>query len=153
MDDKEPVIYPVVRHLFDENIAFNKYIGMQISRLGYERISINFDAKPELLGNPVHKILHGGVISTALDQAGGLMAMMSMLQNSEASTLEDLMSLLKSLGTIDLRVDYLRPGRGKSFQVNAEILRLGNKIAVTRMELYNESDYRIAVGTGTYLVS
>lgn len=152
MEDREPAVFSVVRELFDETISFNKLIGMRISQLDYECISIDFESKPELLGNPVHKILHGGVISTALDQAGGLMAMMSMLQNSEASTLEDLMVVMKKLGTIDLRVDYLRPGRGESFKVNAEILRLGNKIAVTRMELYNNSDNRIAVGTGTYLV-
>lgn len=152
MLNKEPAIFPVVRRLFDEEIPFNQYIGMRTGYLDYDRISIRFDTKPELVGNPVQKILHGGVISTALDQAGGLMAMMSMLENSNAETLEDVLALIKNLGTIDLRVDYLRPGRGESFKVNAEILRLGNKIAVTRMELYNESDYLIAVGTGTYLV-
>ena len=38
------------------------------------------------------------------------------------------------LGTIDLRVDYLRPGIGSEFILRAEVLRLGSRVANTRME-------------------
>jgi acyl-coenzyme A thioesterase PaaI-like protein len=33
------------------------------------------------------------------------------------------------------------------------ILRLGNRVAVTRMELHNDEGSLIAVGTGAYLVA
>ena len=56
------------------------------------------------------------------------------------------------LGTIDLRVDYLRPGRGTEFIATAHIIRAGSKVAVARMELHNEEGTHIAFGTGTYLV-
>ncbi|WYB25258.1 thioesterase family protein [Gallaecimonas sp. GXIMD1310] len=56
------------------------------------------------------------------------------------------------MGTIDMRVDYLRPGRGERFVATAEVIRAGNKVAVTRMELHNEKGDHIAFGTGTYLV-
>ncbi|MFM5687316.1 thioesterase family protein, partial [Aeromonas caviae] len=56
------------------------------------------------------------------------------------------------LGTIDLRVDYLRPGRGNEFIATAHIIRAGSKVAVARMELHNEEGTHIAFGTGTYLV-
>ncbi|HAV87176.1 MAG TPA: thioesterase family protein, partial [Pseudomonas sp.] len=55
------------------------------------------------------------------------------------------------LGTIDLRIDYLRPGRGQRFSATATLLRSGNKVAVVRSELHNEAGVLIAVGTGTYL--
>jgi uncharacterized protein (TIGR00369 family) len=55
-------------------------------------------------------------------------------------------------GTIDLRVDYLRPGKGNRFVASGTILRIGKKVAVVRTELRNEQDELIAVGTGTYLV-
>ena len=55
------------------------------------------------------------------------------------------------MGTIDLRVDYLRPGRGTHFLAEARLLRAGNKVAVTRMELHNDKEELLAVGTGTYL--
>ncbi|MGS3376744.1 thioesterase family protein, partial [Klebsiella pneumoniae] len=56
------------------------------------------------------------------------------------------------LGTIDLRVDYLRPGRGNEFIATAHIIRAGSKVTVARMELHNEEGTHIAFGTGTYLV-
>jgi acyl-coenzyme A thioesterase PaaI-like protein len=45
----------------------------------------------------------------------------------------------------------LQPGKGKEFTISATLLRIGNKVAVTRMEFKNEKDDLIAVGTGTYL--
>ena len=63
-----------------------------------------------------------------------------------------LMERLSRCGTIDLRVDFLRPGRGKTFIASATIIRSGNKVAVARMELHNEEGTHIAFGTGTYLV-
>jgi uncharacterized protein (TIGR00369 family) len=57
------------------------------------------------------------------------------------------------MGTIDLRVDYLRPGLGRHFLATGYILRMGNRVAVTRMELANDEKRLIAVGTGAYLVA
>ena len=51
-----------------------------------------------------------------------------------------------------MRVDYLRPGRGNRFQSSGTVMRTGNKVAVTRMELRNEENVMIAVGTGAYIV-
>ena len=61
------------------------------------------------------------------------------------------MARLSKLGTIDLRVDYLRPGRGEGFKATAVLLRSGNKVAVVRSELHAVDGTLIAVGTGTYL--
>jgi acyl-coenzyme A thioesterase PaaI-like protein len=57
------------------------------------------------------------------------------------------------IGTIDLRVDYLRPGQGEWFIARGFPLRTGNKVAVTRMELLNDRAELIAVGTAAYTVS
>ena len=59
--------------------------------------------------------------------------------------------MLAKIGTIDLRVDYLRPGRGAYFTAAGRLLRTGNKVAVTRMSFHNDADELQAVGTGTYL--
>ena len=59
---------------------------------------------------------------------------------------------LQKLGTIDIRIDFLRPGRGNSFTATAQVIRKGKKVAVTRMELHNEEGLEIALGTATYLV-
>ena len=49
-------------------------------------------------------------------------------------------------------MDFLRPGRGKTFFAKAELLRAGKKVAVVRTELINENNTQIAVATGTFMV-
>ena len=58
----------------------------------------------------------------------------------------------KKLNTIDLRIDYIRPGKGSLFTATGYILRAGRKVAVARMELHNENEQLIAVGTGSYII-
>ncbi|CCK09389.1 putative protein PaaI, possibly involved in aromatic compounds catabolism [Cronobacter sakazakii 696] len=53
------------------------------------------------------------------------------------------------MGTIDMRVDYLRPQR---FTASSTLLRAGNKVAVARVELHNEEQVYIASATATYMV-
>jgi uncharacterized protein (TIGR00369 family) len=68
-------------------------------------------------------------------------------------TLEAKLERFGRVSTIDLRVDFLRPGTGMTFTATARTLRTGNKVAVTRTELTNETGELIAVGTGSYTVS
>ncbi len=65
---------------------------------------------------------------------------------------EELRQRLSRMGTIDLRVDYLRPGRGERFTATSTLLRAGNKVAVARVELHNEAQVYIASATATYMV-
>ena len=67
-------------------------------------------------------------------------------------SLESLMQPIGRLGTIDMRIDFLRPGVGQEFIASARVMRAGRTVAVTRMELHNEEGVLIAVGTGAYVV-
>ena len=108
--------------------------------------------KDQLIGNQIHSILHGGVISAVLDTTGGATAIASAVEKMQGLSFEEISTRVSQIGTIDMRVDYLRPGRGAHFYATGTVMRTGNKIAVTRMELKNEKDLLIAVGTGTYIV-
>ena len=57
------------------------------------------------------------------------------------------------LGTIDLRVDYLRPGIGASFELRAEVLRLGSRVASTRMEFLDSQGKLLSSAAAAYIVS
>jgi acyl-coenzyme A thioesterase PaaI-like protein len=57
------------------------------------------------------------------------------------------------LGTIDLRVDYLRPAVGTGFALSAEVLRLGSRVASTRMEFRDVAGELLASGAAAYIVS
>jgi len=139
-----------VRRLFDQ-IPFNLFLGITLTEVTQERVRMELPMKPELIGNHFQGILHGGAIATLLDVAGGAMALIGAFERHHQLPAAERMARLAKLGTIDLRVDYLRPGRGTLFTADASLLRSGNKVAVVRSELHNEEGVRVAVGTGTYL--
>ncbi len=139
-----------VREMF-ERIPFNQALGIELDEISTSRVVMHLSMKPELVGNFVHGILHGGVIASLLDVAGGATAMLGVFDRHRHLTEHERATRLARLGTIDLRIDYLRPGRGKRFSASAVPLRAGNKVAVVRSELHNEEGVLVAVGTGTYL--
>jgi uncharacterized protein (TIGR00369 family) len=136
---------------FMEQIPFNKLIGLKVKSFTANEITFKLDMREELVGNWLQGILHGGVIASALDVAGGTAALVGAYSRKSDVPKEERMKSLAKLGTIDMRVDYLRPGKGKEFFATASILRIGSKVAVTRMEFTNEAGDLLAVGTGTYM--
>ena len=141
-----------VETIFVDKIPFNKLLGMHVESLDFENAKIKIEMRDELIRNFIQKTLHGGVTSSVLDVIGGLTAFMTLLKKMEGASSQEKLERLAKFGTIDLRVDYLRPERGKYFIAQGSVLRTGKKIAVTRMELHNDQKVLIAVGTGTYAV-
>jgi acyl-coenzyme A thioesterase PaaI-like protein len=52
-----------------------------------------------------------------------------------ADTAERVLQRFARMGTIDLRVDFLRQGVGKHFVASAEVTRLGGRVGSTQMRL------------------
>lgn len=136
---------------FFARIPFNQLLGIELLELSAERVSLQLPMKPALIGNYVQGILHGGVISSVLDVCGGAMALIGAFDRHRHLSAGEQLERLSRLGTIDLRIDYLRPGRGEHFTASAMLLRSGNKVAVVRSELHAADGTLVAVGTGTYL--
>ena len=147
----EPEFVAGVRELFEQRIPFNALLGLKIEDIGGERVHGRIDMRPELVGHFVHNRIHGGVISACLDAMGGLAVMAAIGARHLDEPPFQRLHRFGKLGTIDLRIDYLRPGRGQRFTATATPLRAGNKVAVIRMELHNDEGVLVAVGTGTYL--
>jgi uncharacterized protein (TIGR00369 family) len=145
-------IWQILHELYEGKIPFNKVLGLKIESLKIEDVRIKFEMKADFIGNYVQGILHGGVISAVLDTTGGLTASLGVLQKMAGRTAEEIGKSLTKIGTIDLRIDYLRPGKGNYFVAKGAIMRAGRRVSVTRMELYNDQGLLIAVGTGTYIV-
>lgn len=146
-------VLTIVRDVY-ERLPFNELLGLRVDHLEAERAGFSFAKRDDLVGNFIHGILHGGVISAVLDTTGGMMATVSalgrMLENGNSQ--EEMAASFARYGTIDMRVDYLRPGRGDRFISTASIMRTGRSVAVTRMELTNDDGFLIAVGTGAYRI-
>jgi len=136
-------------HDIEQMIPFNRYLGLHAESIDEHGAVVHLDMRDELVGNFQHGVLHGGVISATLDVVGGMAAMAAAVLREES--MEESIQRLRPASTIDLRVDYLRPGAGKRFTARGYTLRAGSRVAVTRMELLNEQDDLLAVGTGTYI--
>jgi uncharacterized protein (TIGR00369 family) len=150
MDDKQRL--EELRDLFhdmEELIPFNRYLGLNAESIDHDGAVMHLDMRDELIGNFQHGVLHGGVISATLDVVGGMAAMATAVLRERS--VEESIQKLRPTSTIDLRVDYLRPGAGKRFTARGYTLRAGSRVAVTRMELHNEKTDLLAVGTGTYI--
>ena len=142
----------LLKEITEEKIPFNKLIGMKIETLDLDKIGIRFEMRPELVGNFTRGNLHGGVISSVLDVTGGMVAWTGIMKKMEGQSFDEISERFNKIGTIDIRVDYLRPGLGEFFIATGSTLRIGNKVSVSRMELHNDKGILIAVGTGTYVV-
>ena len=142
----------LLKEITEEKIPFNNLIGMKIETLDLDKIGIRFEMRPELVGNFTRGNLHGGVISSVLDVTGGMVAWIGIMKKMEGQSFDEISERFNKIGTIDIRVDYLRPGLGEYFIATGSTLRTGNKVSVSRMELHNDKGILIAVGTGTYVV-
>jgi uncharacterized protein (TIGR00369 family) len=149
----EPEFVEALRVLFEEHITFNRVLGLKVVDVGPERVTGSIAMKPELVGHYTYNRVHGGVTSACLDAMGGLAAMAAIGARHMDEPVADRMQRFSKLGTIDLRVDYLRPVIGERFEVRAEVLRLGSRVATTRMEFLGIDGKLLSAAMGAYIVS
>ena len=149
----EDDVIAALTNLFEEKIVFNKLLGLKVHELSARRFVARLAMRPDLVGNFSEGRLHGGVISAAIDTTGGLAATAALCLRHKGERFEQHEARFARLGTIDLRVDYLRPGISDSFEIRAEVIRLGSRIANTRMEFFDHGGKLLATGNGVYIVS
>lgn len=130
----------VLRQVMEEMIPFNRYLGVKLTevRKGFARLEIPY--RDELVGDPMRPALHGGVLSALADTAGG------------AAVWAGLDDDMARVSTIDLRIDYLRPARLVTVVAEATVVRLGNRVGVADVRMFNldAPDDTIATGKGVY---
>ncbi len=143
----------MLRELFEKQIQFNGILGLKVASLAPDGPQLAFAMRDDLVGNFVHYRLHGGVVSAALDTVGGLAVAVALAEKHPGDSAEEIGHRFTRVGTIDLRVDYLRPGKGREFVATGQVIRLGGRIASLQMTLKNEAGEMIATGSGSYVVS
>jgi uncharacterized protein (TIGR00369 family) len=133
---------------FERGIAFNKFMGLEFELIERGRAVVRVPWRHEFIGDPMRPAVHGGVTSMLVDTAGGA-ACFAMLDNDR-----------DRIGTVDLRVDYLRPGPAADLVCEAQIVRMGNRVGVTRSVVYSgdlpgpgEPHDPIATAQGVYNVA
>lgn len=149
----EPEFVDGVRDIFEQKIVFNTVLGLRITDIAADRVRARIDMRPELVGHFAYNRIHGGVISAGLDAMGGLAVMAAIGARHMDEPPAQRLHRFAKLGTIDLRIDYLRPGIGEAFVLEAEVLRLGSRVASTRMAFLGVDGKLLATGAGAYIVS
>ena len=151
--DFEPEFLSALRALFEERIPFNRLMGLRIGTIVPAGVTGMLEMRPELIGHYAHHRLHGGVISATLDAMAGLAIMAAIGARHMDEPPLQRMQRFGKLGTIDLRIDYLRPAVGAGFALSAEVLRLGSRVASTRMDFRDVAGELLASGAAAYIVS
>ncbi len=142
-----------LKNIFEEKIVFNQLLGLKITSLKAERVTGRIDMRHELVGHFAYNRIHGGVISAGLDAMGGLAVMAAIGARHMIEPPLQRLHRFAKLGTIDLRVDYLRPGISDYFELRAEVLRLGSRVASTRMEFLGADGTLFSTAAAAYIVS
>ncbi|MEM6989795.1 MAG: hotdog fold thioesterase [Myxococcota bacterium] len=112
-------------HWFENGIPFNVHLGLRVDRITRGGAVLRLPFQEAMIGDTRRPALHGGVTSMLADTAGGA-ACFSMLDNVD-----------DRVSTVDLRVDYLRPGIAADVVCQATVVRMGNRVGVTSMNLWS----------------
>jgi uncharacterized protein (TIGR00369 family) len=149
----DPAFVAGIVEMWEHQIPFNKVLGLRLDSITPAQVTGHLDMTPALIGNFYHERLHGGVISAGLDSMGGLAVMAAIAARHMDEPIERRLERFLKIGTIDLRVDYLRPGIGKTFELRGEVMRLGSRVASTRMAFLDADGQLLSTGAGAYIVS
>ena len=142
-----------LQSMFEHRICFNELLGLRVLSFDPVRPRLAFAMRAELVGHYLYGRLHGGVISAALDTVAGFAVTVAIAEKHADENAEQVAHRFGRVGTIDLRIDYLRPGMGREFIAEGEVTRLGGRIASVQMRLENDSGDLIATGSASYVIS
>lgn len=127
-----------VDHL-ENQIPFHAFLGLKVRSLGDGCCELAIPFRPELLGHKDWGALHGGVISSLVDTCGG-------------AALASRCVPERTVTTIDLRVDYMRPALGCEIVARGEIRQLGSRVGIAHTVIFDPAapGVLLAEGRGVY---
>jgi uncharacterized protein (TIGR00369 family) len=128
-----------ILRLMETHSPYNKFLGIRGESFERGRAILRLPMRPEFIGDPRRRSIHGGLISTLVDTAGGAAAW---------STLDD--PIEEAVSTVDLRVDFLEPATvDADLRAEAEVRRKGNRVCHVRIVATQEGTL-IAEGAAVY---
>jgi uncharacterized protein (TIGR00369 family) len=139
--------------MFEHSIRFNTVLGLRVESLAPGGVRVRLPMQPDLIGHFTHGRIHGGAISATLDALGGLALLVELSERHPGDDADQVMARFGRFGTIDLRVDYLRPGKSSHFTASAEVTRLGGRVGSVQTRLHDESGTLVATGSAAYVIA
>lgn len=132
----------LLKAVAEQYIPFNRFLGLEATLLERGRARLEIPFREELIGDWMRPALHGGVISMLADTAGGI-TIWTALENPASR-----------VSTIDLRIDYLRPGKLERLIAEGTVVRAGRSVGVADIRLFHpgSEDETVATGKGVYAI-
>jgi uncharacterized protein (TIGR00369 family) len=127
--------------LLVSHIPHARAIGLTVLEARPDEAWLKVPYSPDLVGNPETGVVHGGVITTLLDNAGGSAVILALEEP-------------RSIATLDLRIDYMKPATpGRDIVGWCHCYKVTRTIAFARGIAYHDSaDDPIATMVATFML-
>lgn len=152
MEMTKEEIYKIIQDIWDKQVPFHKIINQKIIKVAKDSCEIGLTKTDDLLIDKKTNRLHGGVIASILDNTGALLAIINFIEYFESKDLDYIRKQAEKAGTLDLNIEYLRPGMGEKFICEGNVIRRSKRLVVAQMELRSETDDLVAIATGKYMI-
>jgi uncharacterized protein (TIGR00369 family) len=124
MKPSDPEFEPRTRDNFSRQ-AFMRHLGVQMTGLRPGYCQLELQGRTEL--NQQHGLIHGGVVATLADVAGGYAAF-SLLPARATNV------------TVEFKINFVAPANGGGVIARAEVLRKGRSLTVCRSDVFSIMD-------------
>ena len=117
-------------------MAFEHTLGIKLSRKHKDGVTVELPLTPDLLNSV--GVLHGGITAAIADEAAWYVLAQHAGQRNSTTT--------------ELKINYLRPISGKKVRARGVLLRLGKRLVVSRVDIYDDQRRLAAVALVTYML-
>lgn len=119
-------------------MSFEHTLNLRVARKHADGVTVHFALLPEYLNS--HGVLHGGVTASIADEAAWHAIENCFGYGSRRST------------TTELKVNYLRPIAGKKVIARAHLVRAGQTLCVSRVDIFDGKKNLAAIAIVTYML-
>lgn len=131
---------------FAARVPYLAWLGVRFTLDAQGAMTAHLPYAPHMIGNPAPAALHGGVTAAFLETTA--IAALLLSQRDGQGRLP-----AAQARTIDITIDYLRPGRPEDCHARALITRSGRRYASVRVEAWQSDPSRpFAEAMGHFLM-
>jgi len=137
-----PGMLPNGGHFLIDSLPHAQSIGMKVLEMARAKATVMVPYAEHLIGDPETGVIHGGVVTSLLDNASGLAAFLAFDEP-------------KSIATLDLRIDYNRPAQpGRDLIATTYCHKVTRSVAFIRGTAYDESiDDPVATSVAVFMIT
>lgn len=142
MSDDTQARLEAMREMLIAHVPHARAIGLEVVSAGKGTCRMKVPYADHLVGNPDTGVVHGGVITSMLDNACGIAVQMALAEPS-------------SIATLDLRIDYMRPAEPHTDILGeAHCYRVTNSVAFVRgTAFHTDAADPIATCVGAFMLA